>query len=265
MNLHDVIGNPIDYFDFPFSMYSFGKSLKSSKLVSKKVESGYIFFREYGKTLTLVNYTCNPYDLKKYIERVKKIGKKVKCLNFVNKPMDGFEKISYGKEYYVEGDYDFDFGWMKSKSRSKLRNKLRNSEKSYYVDYDFSYEEFKELFDKWFNAAQERHFMVVKGHYLAYAKLYFETDFDYVHMLGIRKKENNELYAVSGFEVFNSKVQMTVMKHQIGDNYFPKWFWITVLKEIFKFNPEKVFCGTTADALKSELGMKFEKSYKLKL
>lgn len=260
-DVYDIIDDPVDYFDFPACMISFGKSLKSSVL---SVCDNKIFLRRYGKTVTVISYLCSSDELKRVLNNFISNGTKVKFLNYVNKEMDAFKKSKYGNEYYIFGDFDFDFGFMKSKSRSKIGNKMRHAERDYEMD-EFSKDEFYDLFYDWYESAKKRHFMVTKGHYLAYMKMFFENKFPNVFVIGFRRKSDGLLYGVSGYEIFKGKAQINIMKHRIGDNNFPKYFWINSLKQIVSHKVSKVFCGTTADELKSEMGMSSDISYKLRL
>lgn len=251
-----------DYFDFPSTVIAFSKSMKTSNLF---VYSDYIFFRKYGKTLTLITYFCSSQKLFSVLKKYSKLGYKIKVLNCVNKDMGIFKKNSYGKEFWIDKSYDFKLGFLKSRTKRKMRNKLLRSSEKYYVDYNFSFDEFLDLFDKWFDKAKERHFMVVKGHYISYVRLFFSGVLKNVKLIGYRTKKDNSLYAVSGYEVWNGNAQITVMKHIIGDNNFSKYFWLKTLEIIMENGVDKIFCGSTADGLKSQLGMNFYKSYKIKL
>jgi len=265
MNINDLKDciQPVDYYDFPESLIAFSRSLINSDLA---VSDRSVFFRKRNKQLTLITYTCDSQKLLDVINRLKGKEFKVKSLNYVNKDMEAFDKISYGKEYYVKAGFEFNFSHVNSRKRTKAKNRLKRCEAIYSdVSNDFTFKEFQGVFDYWLKDAAARHFMVIKGHYLQYAHRFFSDPNSEIRMIGFRDSDGN-LYGVAGYEVFKNCAQITLMKHRIGDNNFSTFFWVKIIEHILKYdNVEKVFCGTTADVLKQKLGMPFDKSYKLKV
>lgn len=258
LSVSSLVGEPKDYFDFPSSILAFSHSLKGSYL---KIHKGCIF-RAYGKSLTLI-YFKDSENLRLAIRELRKLGFSFKSLNFVKKDLKGLKLRYYGKEFYVYGNWELDLGT--GKRRNRLGYILRRGERNYFLENDLNKKELLALFDKWYIKAKERHFMVIKGHYLEYIRQYF-IDKNNVFIFGFRDKFSGELYGMVGYEIFGGKAQLTLMKHVLNDNYFSKYFWTKSLKRIQeRHNISKIFCGSTADSLKSDLGFNFDKSYKIDL
>jgi hypothetical protein len=266
MNIEKIYNHDFDvknYFDFPSCMVAFAYSLKNSKLfiVDKK-----IFFRKRNLHLTLMTYFCDSKYLRTAMDKLIADGYKIKVLNWVDKDMECFEKVRYDYEYSVDREYDFDFMWKSSKSRGRLKNKIRHSENRYNISDVGDYDQFVELFDKWYAAAKDRHYMVIKGHYLKYAKRYFDGLSKNTKMAGFFDNDTGMLCGVSSWEVYNGMAQITLMKHMVGDNNLPVYLWWKTLAIILiGTGIEKVFCGSTADKLKQSLGMRKDIAFKIKV
>ncbi len=259
-----------DYFDFPSSLIAFGESLKSSQLFEP---SKGIFFRKRNQQVTLITFFCSSEELKEVINHMKASGHKIKSLNFVNKPLTPFKTKFYMNEFWVDQTYDLVdvLGKYKRKMAYNIRRDIKISGNKYSVHLegqgsgdDVTHRKVLELFEEWYKFAKERHFMVMRGHYLKYIERYFQNK-NNVQFLSFWRKSDNTLFGISGYERFHNQAQLTIMKHLGGDYSFPRFFWFTVVQHILNTGVEKLFCGSTADDLKEALGFNKEKSYKIDL
>lgn len=246
-----IIKFPNSYFDFPSSLIAFAESLSSSNLF---IEGGCLF-RRRNRILTLISFCGNPSETLSELSK----GFKIKVLSFCNKDFDGPKKK-------VGWDYVADRGWPgdEIRNRKRMRFPIRHCEKVYTLDYDVKEPEVLDCYEEWFAGAKERHFMVRRGHHMRYIQRYFGGLTTNVRLLGFRES-TGRLYGIAGFEFYNGRAQLTLMKHRFGDNNFSRFFWFQTMAEIFKGNPERVFAGSSADKLKAEVGMYREAAYKIKL
>lgn len=257
-----MLPKPTDYFDFPSSMMAFGLSLGSSQLVSI---DDVAYFRCRGIYLTLITYYCTADELKCIIKGLMEAGYKIKFLNCVNKDMSGWVTSSYGNEYYIDHNWNIQDVIDNSvrEVSYKLRTAIKRGDRDYDVVRDFiPKQDVLDLFEKWYSAAKKRHFMVVRGHYLAYIDMYYKSP-NNVIMVGFRNKVTGELSGIAGYEIYKNNIQMTLGKHLIGDYYFPRYFWISIIQDMISKGCNKLFLGSTADDLKTQLGLSHYKSYKL--
>jgi len=259
--LASVIEEPEDYWDFPLTMLAFGSSLKNSKLW----KLGDTVFRTRGKQATLINWFCKPWELKDVIEIMEKDFPKIKSLNWGKKALDQTwaERGQKVPEFKVTSPYNFvqRTSFHSKKTRNNIIRKYTRGHERCHVLYDYlpRRRKVQELFNKWVKHARKRHFMVVKGHYLAYIDLLYKG---YGHTITFWK--DKELVAICGYEVFKKKAQITLMKNAPGNNYFPVYFWIEVVSHLSSLY-EEVYCGSTAESLKRMLGFEEYESWKLKL
>lgn len=258
----DFIGCPVDYFDFPSSVIAFGESLINSKLV---VVDNNALFRSRGMQLSLIHYRCGGSRLVAILEWLTGKGYNIKSLNFVHKSFEALQQKTYGLEHYVTQSY-FSQGAMmldhSSKTRNTIQRALRRCSGDFDLDDDPSKDEVLSLFDAWIEFAKQRHFMVVKGHYLRYVERYYEFS-DNVVMLGFRRKEDGVLFGIVGYELVGDQAQITLAKHRPGINGFAYHLWTESIREILNDGAIKIFCGTTANELKRRLGFTQVKSYKV--
>lgn len=257
-----MLGQPTDYFDFASSLIAFAESLPTSHLA---VLDNKVFFRKGKSQLTLITYACPGEELARLLNcLIPSLSNKVKCLNFANKDMSGFTRVRYKDEFYVDSSWTSEVAIKNhtSKAANKIRNALKKGNNSYIVEESSNQGEVASLFNAWAEEAKKRHFMVVKGHYLRYIQRFYEFR-DNITLLGFRSKETKQLLGVAGYEVFKGQAQITLAKHLEINQYFPKFFWITLLEHILRRGVSKVFCGSTADDLKKYLNMTAIRSYKL--
>ncbi len=264
-SIKKIIIKPVNYFDFPNTILAFAHSMKTSNLF---VVDNTFIFRLYGKTITLITHRCK--SDKEFIKVMGILSKKYK-IRLLNSKYSIFRKEAkkyYGKEWYINRAYNINNLSVdtSSKSASRKRGKLNQAEKLFYIDNKLSNNEWLSLFDAWYTGAKKRHYMVIKGHYLAYMQDVFEFKRKLTtRIIPFRLKETNELYGVCGYEPFKSKAQITIMKHRFDHNSFVLYFWFESIRKIFKDNEDIkiLYCGTTADHLKKDLGLNSYRSYKL--
>ena len=262
--LNGVLPIPTDYFDFPSTMVAFGESLSSSHLASVDDKA---FFRMRNDQLTLMTYYCDAPELHAILVALQEDGFKIKSLNFANKDMSPPLSIkSYGLEHYIVPGWSIDgvIGSLTHHDSYKFRKAVQRGERDYDICYDMSIGEVMDVFDAWVENAKTRHFMVVQGHYKRYIQRYFQFG-DNVKLIGFRRKIDGVLYGVVGYELFGGQAQMTLGKHRVGDYYFSRYLWLTVIDNMLKDGATKCYCGTTANELKDKLGMQSVKSYKVEI
>jgi len=257
-SLANIINNPVEYWDFPTTMLAFAKSLKNSQLL---LMEGGVVFRIRGKQATLINWFGEEEDMRAAVFALQSQDIKVKSLNW-EKTMFFPDKGAKVKEFIVYGLYDFDLSTQchSSKTRETLRRKHRQGKKRYTVGHKLpAREKMDELFAKWAEEASKRHFMVVKGHYQAYIDLLYKGFASCICFW-----EGEELIGICGYEVFGSCAQITLMKNRKAHSCFPVYFWVASVETISR-HYNKVFCGSTAEGLKQQLGFLPYDTYKLKL
>ena len=260
--------NPTDYFDFWSSLKAFGKSLKTSDLVTYHGA----YFRQRNKNLTLCTYTCSGEELKETLSELQAEGYKIKTLNFVHKNMEGLLLKPYGNEYYIHGEsFTLDDALSRTDNSAKtnqtIRRGYRIAEEQYEIETAPPFGECTQVFWKWVEDAKKRHFMVVTGHYLKYLDMAYSPSSG-IQVIGFRRKDTKELCGIAGWEyAWNNTAQITLMKHSEQGHGFPKYLWIKTIDTIMKRSPLQhpclVFCGTTADELKKRIGLDYWKSYKI--
>lgn len=257
--------DPKDYFDFPFSMLAFGNSLNHSWLATMEHMA---FTRRTKNTMVVMTWLCSNEELMRLIQESK--VKRIKFLNYVNKDKSLFKVSSGPKEFYVKGKFDI-LESIKDKSKkrqTKIKCSMNACDKNYTMSGDVpSKQKIFDLIQEWAEQAQPRHFMVIKGHYLSYVKLFFSLNPSNVFLISFYRKSDGKLFGIAGYEVHKGKAQMTLMKHLMGDNNFSIFFWAKTLEVITNYHSEvkEVFCGSTADQLKLRMGLKSYKSFKIKM
>lgn len=253
-----------DYFDFPSSLIAFGESLSSSFLFEPFKG---VFFRKRGQYLTLITYFCSAEELRACLASLKRANYEIKSLNFVHKDMAGFKTKFYMNEFWVDMNWNIEdiLSKYRQKERYNIRRDIKRSNEKYKITLNglMTQVEAMNLFEGWYKFAKNRHFMVMRGHYLKYIQRYFEKR-NNVNFLTFRRNDGL-LFGFAGFEIFQDKAQLTIMKHLGGDYSFPRFFWVKTVQEILETGVSKLFCGSTADDLKEALGFNKDRSYKLEI
>lgn len=260
-----LIHRPKNYFEFPSSLIAFAHTFKTSNLLIVKDK---IFFRQYGNSVTLIAYFCSGLELKTELDILKDKGFKLKVLNFCFGDTTGLIMKPYDNDYWVTGDYTIDKALEKhsSKTRSTIKRKIKKASQKYNIETVVNRYDALEVFNEWVEGAKKRHFMVMKGHYLAYLDRFFNNPHN-ISVIPFYNKEKKQLHGIAGYEVYGNQAQITLMKHRIGDNDFPAYFWTETINYILLNHPhiKKIYCGYTADELKQSLGFNYDKSFKFVL
>lgn len=257
----EMCKSPVDYIDFWYSLKSFGESLTNSKLVEYRG----VYFRKRKSQLTLCTYDTTSKVVDEVIREIYEEGyHNLRTWSWVNKDFEDMYVQGAEIEFWVDDSYSLDYVLERKSgsSKRKLKNKYLNGVEDYTLSRNLEYDEIMEMFEEWREFANERHFMVIVGHYKSYIRTAFEEDSE-IKLLGFYD-ENDKLHGVAGWEVAdNKKAQITFMKNLPGDNNFSTYLWIRTLEEILKDDVEMVFCGSTANSLKRRFRMNERKTYEI--
>jgi len=251
---------PLDYFDFPASATAFCHSLKNSK----PFFFGDCLFRKRGKVCKLVSFRGQtPVQ---DIEKLRTEGFVVKTLPFSFRDGDYGPLVRAKHEYYANLPYLFEqrIAHHSHGNRGRLRRDYRQGTERFSIAEDVQRDEFEKLFQAWLEVAQDRYFMVRKGHHHTYADMYF-AGVGNIRLLGFRRKDDGRLFGVMGFEVVGDQAQMTLGKHLFGDNAFSTFYYVKTLELISDMGVKRVLCGSSGDEFKSRIGLEKKSSWKLKL
>lgn len=244
---------PLDYFDFPASATAFTLSLKNSTPFTTDC----CLFRKRAKQYKLISFRGNPMnDI---------LRRNAKCLPFSFRPYpEGLDCKSAPKQYYTELPYNFEAGIAhhRSRNRGRLRRDYRQGSERYVAGFDdVTREEMRILWDTWMREAEGRHFMLLKGHHQAYIEMFFNG------VGGVRFitfREQGRLCGVIGFEIVGRKAQMTIGKHELGDNCLSTFYYVRALEMISELGATFVLCGDSNDEFKRRIGLSAKSSWRFK-
>lgn len=263
---HLLGGSPPQvYFGFPSNLVAFAQSLTNSYLHIQKAGQGFLFFRKTKTRMDLIHHTTSAETVLQQLEFLKQ---KYKVKVLASPVYKGYPNVLFNcKDFWVTGDYLKNQEYLlnkNSKHRGNTKRELKQGKINFTISSEApSLQKALDIFDEWVSAARQRHFMVIKGHYLQYIHRYFQKP-NNVHFLWYYYQ--GRLYGYCGYEIFNNTAQITIMKHLLEPklHYFVTFFWISALENVFqKHNVQKVFCGSTADQLKLRLNFQFDKAYKI--
>lgn len=259
-------GDPRCYWDFPSCALAFSKSLKTSSLLHIETETGSIFFRKGKTALKLITFFCDEEDLIRELKILINKGYSIKSLPFAGKNI----KSDYLKKDKVEffTDKNWSIENVKKKCTKNERKQINHSfnrcREKYYEDENLELKEVLDLINVWLKEASGRHFMVRKGHHNKYIENFFKKG-NNVNMFGLRRKKDDALFGVSGFEIFKGNAQFTIFKHRMGDNPFSKYMRILALeKAVGRISDNgRIYSGSSSDVAKKSLGLDTVRTYKL--
>lgn len=141
--------------------------------------------------------------------------------------------------------YAADRCWSPSKDGAySLR---RGARECTVVDLTLHREDLPGLVADWARWAQERHDMVVKGHYL---RMIDDPRFNFLGFLS-----SGKLVAATGFVVDGSEAAVTFVKHHKGPWWLATYIWTYTVQEVLRRGAESINCGDTADGLKTSVGL----------
>lgn len=143
-------------------------------------------------------------------------------------------------EWIVE---DYDSMLARSGATAQGLRRATKGGKAVEVPYQRAFD----IFQEWVQWAGGRHYMVFKGHYLQWLKMYYDNPAN-THLVGI--ETDGEIEGIFGWESLNGVHQVTLAKHT--PRLRGKVMWAVGLKQI---GVGRILCGSTADDLKKQLGM----------
>ena len=271
----EFFDEPRCYWDFPSSVIAFGESLKNSSLLSISTPTGYIFFRQGKTQLKLITHFCEEFDLIETIVKLKNKGFSIKSLPFYGKEINNSLLVRAKTEYFTNKNWSIEEVKRNcsKNERKQINHAFNRCKNKYYIEENLKLKETLELVNKWIEEAEKRlnfktgkptHLMVRKGHHIKYIERYFKNS-NNVILFGLRRRSDDTLFGISGFELFKGSAQFTIFKHLLGDHPFPKYMRILALQKAVELIDEngKIYSGSSSDKSKSSLGLFPLKTYKI--
>ena len=248
---------PRSYFDFPVCRAAFAAGQSDAR----PEVMGECYYRRRGRNhvhMTLLSF-ADPYVALGQLKQLSGDGARVQSVNFTY-PVPEHARVKKGPTEYWMAD-KFNLARLKTtgKSGQPIRAALKEGDVT--VDDDPPMPEVLRLFNDWAAWAKTRHFMVFTGHYLAWLKMHhaasgFETPAP-TRLIGVRR--GGQLVGIFGWEILDGFACVTVAKHVRGLS--GRRLWIEGLTAI---GQGQVFCGSTADDLKIDLGLEPRSSWQFK-
>lgn len=234
---------PLNYWDFPVAALTFCESLS----FSKPIWINDCLYRQAGKKgNTLVTY-ADP----KYIVNCKSLNFTDARILRLTPPIHQRGPVEYriGEEYLKKiASNKYNSATVRNLHRKGAS--LFSLEASPHKPTDVL-----EVFTKWRTEALTRHFMVFVGHYLRWLK-YSLSGNDSTVQLRVAYDAAGTPLGLFGWEYFRGMACVTVAKTAPAHNSLPTWLWLAGIQAIFENAPyviDQVFCGSTADQLKTAL------------
>ena len=242
----------MNYWDFPRCREAFARGQKDAR----PEEHDGCYYRRRGRTTkhyTLLSFE-DPLKAWKQLWQFRQDGARIQCVNYTS---PNVEKCAATMgEYIKKGPIEWEvesFPTMVEQATGPHAKRLRQLQRDITVDYFPGSNAAFEVFKIWEQWARGRHFMVFKGHYLKWLEMYFDERGN-CNLVGVVKK--GKLEGIFGWETCGDLVQITIAKHT--SDLQGKELWVAGLKAI---GNKKVLCGSTADKLKSELGLTPKESW----
>ena len=239
----------MNYWDFPRCREAFARGQKDAR---PEVIDG-CYYRRRGvnhQHMTLLSFD-HPEEAWEQLGRLKWNGVRVQSVNYTS--LEPGLPIRKGLVEWEVTDAPAVFGATTGRAGRRLRWLAKQGT----VELHPSWEEASRVFSVWAEWAKERHFMVFKGHYLKWLGMFYE-DPGACHLIGIRV--NGVVEGLFGWETWDKPgdrlAQITIAKHTPALE--GKALWVLGLQAI---GPGKILCGSTADKLKSELGLSSKPSW----
>lgn len=241
-------GHDLCYYDFPLCHDAFAEGQSDSRPF---LDRG-CFWRVRGRkslSYTLIAFEDASEAWRQLQEKVSS-GLKVQTLNYTYSLPSDIPTEQGPTEYWVE-----DFSRMRRKDgepATKLRKAwLDGLEVRPPTEGDAA-----EVFRGWAAWAGDRHFLVFKGHYLRWLKMHF-SGIGPSKLIGFYK--GGRPVGIFGYEEYNGTKAVVVAKHL--PELKPNVLWVYGLRDA---GDGLVLCGSTADMLKSRLGMYPRESWTFK-
>jgi hypothetical protein len=262
MGTTSMIDAKLSYFDFPFSREAFCSGRGPTSYV---YEFGGSVFRHYGRNAheyTLVGLRGQSgADVENNLRILLEHGT-IKSVNFTGPVPEGLPTVKGPTEWRVPGEWSPGAG-RSAKTRETIRRagrgfKIRRADEADRARVDA-------VFRGWVEWAKTRHFMVFRGHYerwLSCWKPIFELPTSWTSartsvFLYLIEDQDGAAVGIFGGEYAPSvaEAQITIAKHL--PSLPAKALWSLGLGRVIADydGVRLVHCGSTADKLKSDLGM----------
>lgn len=244
---------PRNYWDFPVVSLTFCESLS----YSRPVWFHDCLFRDAGKKgLTLVSYKDGASIQAALADSSLKIQK---SMVYMDPELPQAVKVHGSKtlrNYWVGREYleKIENNHFHAQSIRNGRNKGRklfNISPLQATEWPLAVD----VFNRWREDAAKRHFMVTVGHYLRWMNFARSDKIAGTHMLLVKCSEGGLAVGLSGYEVYGDYACIVIMKTAPAHNSLPAYIWLHTIDYILKNHPNvnKIFCGDTADGLKTRL------------
>lgn len=260
---------PGDYWDFPSCVLAFGESLRGSSLA----RVGPCLFRKRGAEYTLATWKGDAKEMERvFVSLRRRRATKVKDVGWSEDKLAGLgdgalRLVSPVADFHVTDAFDFEFTEKRRHTRTKLRRVLADgaiglctapAERT-----TPERVEVFQMFERWKQWAQMRHFMVFVGHYLAWLRRFY-IEPNNCELRVHRDRSTGEVVGLFGFERVGRAAQVNIVKHAPSRLPLARFLWLDGLRAILAGGASRVFCGTTADGLKVNLGMESRRAFRLK-
>ena len=234
----------MDYWEFPRCREAFALGQADAR---PEVIDG-CYYRRRGRThrhMTLLSFE-DANQVWAQMQGLAQEGARVQCVNYT-KPMPVLPGDAWTRKGPVEW-WTSDFPAVFAAATGSHGKRLRQYARQASVGPAPTLQEAIGVFDRWAEWAKTRHFMVFKGHYLKWLRMYYD-DPGNCKVVGVYVK--GALQGLFGWETVGDTTQITIAKHT--EELEGKALWVTGLMAIGA--QKKVLCGSTADKLKLELGL----------
>ena len=232
----------LTYFDFPSNREAFAHGQKDAR---PHIEGG-CYWRLRGRTVlsyTLLTFQ-DPAEAWDQIKAKKKAGFKVQVLNWAGTPPVGIPTKKSHTEYWVEN-------WStmrRKKTRGPLCTKLAPAWIRGLTIRPPTEAEASQVFKEWVEWPGDRHFMVMKGHYLEWLRRHFAGESTGTSVLGYF--HGDRPLGIFGGETYRGVGVIVVAKHL--PDVKADVLWVRGLESM---GDGRILCGSTADMFKTRMGM----------
>ena len=244
---------PRNYWDFPVVSMTFCESLS----YSRPVWFHDCLFRDAGKNgLHLVSYKDGEAVQTALTDSSLNIRK---SMVYMDPDLPQSVKV-YGsktlRNYWVAREYLDKIEGNHFHDQS-IRNGRNKGRKLFHIS-AFQHSEWPvvvDVFNRWREDAAKRHFMVTVGHYLRWMDFARTDKTDGTRMLLVKRNDDESAVGLSGYEIYGDYACIVLMKTAPAHNSLPAYIWLHTIEYILKNHPNviKIFCGDTADGLKTRL------------
>lgn len=234
------------YYDFASNREAFAMGQSDAR---PYIEGG-CYWRLRGRTVfkyTLLAFN-DPEEAWEQLKAKATEGHGVQVTNYTTPRPEGIPTKPSHAEFWVDGISSM---MRKGKPITKLRQVwVEGLETRPLVDPA----EAEVIFNAWVEWAKTRHFMVFKGHYQKWLERHFNGETSGTRLLGYYR--DGQPLGMFGTETVDGVSVVVVAKH--FESLHPNVLWIRGLQDL---GEGRVLCGSTADTLKSRMGMNQSESW----